>query len=410
MKPTILIAATSRWIPTARLARSLANAGFNVDAVCLPEHPMKKVSTVRRIFAYSGMSPNLSLTTAMRASNPDLIVPADDTAVRHILSLYRESQHHPRSAGSLCDLIERSLGSSDSFSILQSRTALIDVAREEGIRSPMTEVIYDVSHLEAWIGRAGFPTLLKANGTSSGEGVRIARNWKQAKQAFRALQAPPLLIRAAKRTLINHDTQLVWPALLRRRSTVNAQAFVPGNDATSLVVCWRGKVLAGLHFEVLEKQYINGPASVMRLIDNTEMARAAEKICRRLNLSGFHGFDFIVEEGTGHAHLIEMNPRTTQVGHLTLGCGRDLPAELFAAVTQTTVRESPCITDKATIALFPQEWNRDPHSPFLESAYHDVPWEEPELIRACVRKPADLGLYFQRGKSRTLAAARLPDA
>ena len=409
MKPTILMVATSRWIPTARLALALANAGFNVDAVCLPEHPIKKVSAVRRIFAYSGLSPHLSLAAAMRTSKPDLIVPADDTAVRHLFGMYRESENHRHSAGAFRDLIERSIGSKDSFPIIQSRSALINVAREEGIRAPMTEVIADVSHLEAWICRAGFPAFLKANGTSSGEGVRVARSWKHAKQALRALQAPPLLIRAAKRTLINHDTQLVWPALLRRRSTVNAQAFVPGNDATSLVVCWKGKVLASLHFEVLEKQYTNGPASVMRLIDHSEMSAAAEKICRRLNLSGFHGFDFIVEEGTGHAHLIEMNPRTTQVGHLTLGCGRDLPAELFAAVTQTTIHESPCLTDKTTIALFPQEWTRDPYSPYLESAYHDVPWDQPDLIRACVRKPADLKLYFQKGKSRALGTFRLPN-
>ena len=29
---------------------------------------------------------------------------------------------------------------------------------------------------------------------------------------------------------------------------------------------------------------------------------------------------------------------------------------------------------------------RDPASPFLTSGYHDVPWEEPELLRACLRK------------------------
>jgi hypothetical protein len=30
---------------------------------------------------------------------------------------------------------------------------------------------------------------------------------------------------------------------------------------------------------------------------------------------------------------------------------------------------------------------RDPKSPLLNDAYHDVPWEEPDLVEACLREP-----------------------
>jgi hypothetical protein len=116
------------------------------------------------------------------------------------------------------------------------------------------------------------------------------------------------------------------------------------------------------------------------------MAGAAENIARRFKLSGLHGLDFMLEAQTGTAHLIEINPRTTQVGHLALGLERDLPAALYAALTGKDVQPSPKVTENDTIALFPQEWARDPKSESLQSAYHDVPWEEPELIRSCVRK------------------------
>jgi hypothetical protein len=43
------------------------------------------------------------------------------------------------------------------------------------------------------------------------------------------------------------------------------------------------------------------------------------------------------------------------------------------------------VTENDVIALFPQEWLRDPQSPFLRTAYHDVPWHESEFLRACVR-------------------------
>ena len=94
----------------------------------------------------------------------------------------------------------------------------------------------------------------------------------------------------------------------------------------------------------------------------------------------------MLDSHTGNAYLIEINPRATQVGHLALGSGRDLPAALYAALSGNPVQAAPKVTENDTITLFPQEWVRDPASPYLTSGYHDVPWEEPELLRACVGK------------------------
>jgi hypothetical protein len=130
---------------------------------------------------------------------------------------------------------------------------------------------------------------------------------------------------------------------------------------------------------------------------------------RRLNLSGLQGFDFMLETDTGSAYLIEINPRATQVGHLTLGSGRDLPAALYAAVSGEAVHPAPKLTENDTIALFPQEWMRDPESAFLQSAYHDVPWEEPEVLRACLQKIRKQGVVdFPAVPVQTLSPARLP--
>ena len=105
----------------------------------------------------------------------------------------------------------------------------------------------------------GFPVVLKADGSSSGEGVRIAYTLSEAKRALRTLQAPPQLIRVAKRVLIDRDRTWIRPAFERRHSVVNAQEFVAGRDTTSLVACWKGEVLAALHFEVINKQYERVP-------------------------------------------------------------------------------------------------------------------------------------------------------
>ena len=409
MKPTVLIAATSRWFATARLAIGLANAGYSVDVVCPPRHPLSKTRAARKIHVYHGLTPLMSFADAIAASKPDLLVPADDLATHHLHRLYRRELRNGSSGAQICTLIECSMGAPEYFPIVYARTAFMDLASEEGVRVPKTGVIVNADDLHKWAREVGFPTVLKADGSSGGYGVRVVHTMEEAERAFRALQAPPKLARAAKHALVDRDMTLVWPTILRRRAVVNAQAFVAGREATSTVACWKGAVIASLHFEVLHKRDSSGPATVLRLSENAEMAAAAEKMTRRLNLSGLHGFDFMLEARTGNAFLIEINPRPTQVGHLTLGPGHDLPAALYAAVSGQPVQAAPKVTDKDTIALFPHEWIRDPASTFLLSGYHDVPWEESELIRTAVRgRQKQWARSSQQNTMQALSPVHLP--
>lgn len=370
---------------------------------------MSNMRAVRRTYAYRGLMPLKTFRTAIEITRPDLILPGDDLSTGHLHHVYEQERRRGKVGQWICLLIERSLGAPESFPIVYARTSFMDVAREEDIRAPKTEVISNRDDLRNWIARTGLPTVLKANGSSGGEGVRVVDTLEDAERAFRDLQAPPLLARAAKRALVDQDKSLVWPSLFRHRPVVNAQTFVAGHEATSTVACWKGSVLASLHFEVVNKRSSAGPSSVIRLMEHPEMSAAAEKMVRRLNLSGIHGFDFMLEASAGHAHLIEINPRATQVGHLALGAGRDLPAALYSTVSGEPFRGAPKVTEGDTIALFPQEWMRDPASPFLTSAYHDVPWEEPELLRACLRKRWKMNFRdSQQEALPILSAAHLP--
>jgi len=409
VKPTALIATTVRWFPTARLVVALANAGFTVDSVCPSHHPVGKTGVVRKIYRYHGLDALTSFSDAIAAAKPDLILPGDDLATQHLHLLYAQEQRKGGAGGAFCTLLERSFGAPENFPVLYARTKFIALAQAEGIRVPKTAVIRDSGDLKKWIAQAGLPTVLKTDGSSGGDGVRVVRTLVDAERALRVLQAPPLLARAAKRALIDQDMTLVWPSLRRRRSIVNAQTFVPGREATSLIACWEGTVLASLHFEVIHKEVSSGPATVLRLIENADISAAAEKMAKRLKLSGLHGFDFMLESPTGNAYLIEINPRMTQVGHLTLGLGRDIPAALYSAVSGQAVRPAPKVSEDNTIALFPQEWIRNPASPFLHSAYHDVPWDKPELIRACVRARRKQDAWdSEQNRLQAFSVARLP--
>lgn len=406
LTPRALIATTARWFPTARLAMALARAGFSVDAVCPSRHPLKKTSAVRTIYPYHGFSPTTSFADAIAAGSPDLVIPGDQYALDCLHRVYDWARQRGKSGQSVCTLIETSLGLCKGFPVVRARAAMMQLAEEESIRIPRTTVVANLFDLERCADELLFPLVLKADGTSSGEGVRIVRTFEEAKRAFRTLQSPPSAIRVAKRALIDGDVRSVLPALLRQRLRINAQEFVDGQDATSLAACWKGEVLASLHFEVVQKQYKNGPASVMRRIDIPELDTAISRIARRLELSGFQGFDFLLEKQSRKPYLIELNARPTQVGHLPLGRTHNLPAALYAAITGTPIEEGPKITDNDMIALFPQEWIRNPASVFLRTAYHDIPWEEPELIRAGMRQRSGWPSWLRGSKWATLL---LPD-
>jgi hypothetical protein len=398
VKRKVLVATAYRWYPTARLAMALGAAGFAVDMVCPRRHPLTKTTVARKMHSFNGLAPLRSLSAAIADAEPDLIVSGDDLTTQHLHRLYDHERRDEKAGSAICALIERSLGAAESFPISYARAAFMELAGQEGIRIPKTEVIASFDDFKDWIIRNGFPAVLKSNGTSGGDGVRVVRAVDEAERAFRFLQAPPRFLRAAKHALLDGDLTLISPTVRREKFVVNAQAFVDGKEATSAVACWNGKVLAALHFEVVKKISSAGHATVVRLIENPEMSAAAEKMVGRLRLSGVHGFDFMLEEKTGNAYLIEINPRATQVGHLALGAGRDIPAALYAAVSGEAEQATPKVTDKDTIALFPQEWVRDPESPFLRSAYHDVPWEEPELVHDCVNNRRKQSGWYTRAR------------
>lgn len=391
MRPKVLLATTNRWFAVARLAMSLANAGLTVEAVCPSDSPLSKISADLRRYPFRALFPLASMRAAITAAEPALVIPCDDLARVHLHSLYRREQRKYGSAGSIATLLEHSLGDPAGYPTVAARSGLMALAEAEGIRIPPTAIVRSQGEMHSWLSAHGLPAALKTDGTSGGVGVMLVYTLDEANRAFAALHTPPLLARAAKRALIDQDLNLVLPCLLRRRPVLNVQSLIPGYDATAAVFCWQGKVLAWIGFDVLHTWNPKGPASVVKLNDNPEMVSAAEKIASRLKLSGLYGFDFIIEEGTGKAYLIEMNPRATQTCHLPLGTGRDLPAALWTALSGEPAEETKRVTDKNIIALFPHEWQRNPDSSFLLTAYHDVPWEEPELVRACIESPPQGG-------------------
>ena len=116
------------------------------------------------------------------------------------------------------------------------------------------------------------------------------------------------------------------------------------------------------------------------------MRSTAEALVRRLHLSGFCGFDFILD-GSDNAWLIEMNPRLTPTAHLRYETHNLLTA-MLSRLTETSIGtdNAPPVQSAlrvgSIVALFPGEYLRSRASKYLSSCYHDVPWSQPALVRA----------------------------
>jgi hypothetical protein len=396
----ILLTATTNWPSAARLMIEFSRIGYVVSIVCpVYGHPAHKVRVVHTTFPYKPLAPLDSLADAIEAAKPDIIIPCDDLGVRHLHQLHSSKRTRYASKVDIPALIVRSLGPPDSYATVGSRYMLLKISREEGIRTPETSVIDSLADLERWHSDQIFPWVLKADGTTGGHGVRIANTLEEARGHFSDLRRSIGLLRLVKRLTLDRNLILERQGwfIRRNRPAVVTQSLIRGSPANCAVVCWKGDVLAGVGCEAVSTTTPTGPATVVRLLDNAEMMVAARKIARRLSLSGFFGLDFVIEEGTGAAYLIEMNPRCTPPSHLRLGIGRDMIGALSAKLTGRPLEASASITQNNLIAYFPQALRCN--SEFLSSSYHDVPKGEPELIRELLLRWPDKGVTNTAFKS-----------
>ena len=359
------------------------------------------------------MDPVGALKDAIEAVDPEVILPCDDRAVGHLHQLHARAIQAGKSFARIAELIERSLGAPSSYPIVDSRIRLIDCAREEGIATPATRLVTSSQELRDGLADLPFPWVLKADGSWGGHGVRIAPNRIQAAQAFEHLARPLTTPRLIKRLVVDRDPYWLQSWWRSVKPAVVVQSHISGRPANCAVFCWKGELLAGLAVEVIAAQGVTGSATVVKIVDSPGMISAAERLAKRLQLSGIFGLDFMIEDGTNDLYLIEMNPRSTPLAHLQLGPGHDLIAALSAELLGPPVRQSLSVTGNPMIAYFPQAWRWDPKSDFLNSSFCDVPWEEPELVQDLLKMPwpdrgvlARISNYFRRQRFEDRASTR----
>jgi hypothetical protein len=380
--PSVLIASTTWWAFPARLASACAARGFDVHAIVAADNPVAKTRAVRRMFAYAPLRPIRALEQAMRESRAALVLPCDDRARAHLHRLHGATRD-----ASIRATIETSLGAPGSFRVAERRSDLIGAARTLGLEAPETLTVADASGLDAALSRIGLPAVLKVDGTWGGFGVAIVRSEAQARAAFARFARPLSATRAIKRMLVDRDAFDVPLWLSGEMPRVSLQRYVAGVPANSLSVCRGGRVLRTICVKTLLLQRPLGAAAAVQVIEHAGMRVAAEKLARRLDLSGFLGLDFLLGGDDGEARLVEMNARATPLAHLCFGAESDLIGGLAELAGGLATPARPRQAPRGVVAYFPQAWHSAPDSPYLTEGFHDVPWNEPELLKELLRLP-----------------------
>ncbi len=379
--PRLLLVSAHRWLHTAQVALAARNAGFAVDLLAPAGHPIAELNWVRAVGRYSAMRPHGSVIRALNTYDPTLILPVDDLGALAVFRAYADRSLKPAAAR----IITQSLGDADSFELRHRRTVIGEIARASGATAPPSWPFAEPDRLPDIIAESGLPAVIKADGSFGGQGVITVDDLAQARAAYAQLSRPPRILSSVGRLVFDDEANYIAPSLRRRRPEISVQSFLPGHPATLTAACWKGEVLGHIAVHAIQTRGPSGPATVVEPIDNADMVHTAHVLAQALGLSGIFGVDFIVAPDGETAALLELNPRATPTAHLHLPSSRPL-FELLAqqlGVAPTQPARSPL--PNGPVALFPQESLRDPASPYLTSAHHDIPDEAPDVVELCRR-------------------------
>lgn len=371
-RPTLLVATTRWWALSARLTAVLVKQGLRVSAICPSAHPITFVPGLERVWRYGGARSLKCLERALLEGMPDVVIPCDDGVVGQLHELHARAE-------TLRPLIERSLGAPEGYPILASRHQLLEHAAALGIKVPTTFLITSREELIERHRQLGSPVVVKVDGECAGNGVTICRSIEESVEAWRALRRRPSLLAGLKRTLIDRDPLSLWSR--RRPRGITLQRFIRGRPATLMMACRDGRVISHATMLVVVSAGHTGASMIVRRIEDARAIRTAERLAQSLKLTGFYGLDFMIEERSNEAYLIEMNPRCTQVGHMEFIGQPSLIAELAASWANRPRPAAETPIRNPLIALFPvaeQEGARLAH--VLPHCYLDLP-AEAELLR-----------------------------
>lgn len=390
-RPRVLLLLLDNWHGVARLPGALRDSGFEVGLISETQFIAAKSRYVDRQFPISmrdvrrgRMKP---VWEAIDSFAPDFLIPADEYAVRFVQFALSHTHLTGVSPG-IRSLLERSVGKLATSNPIGRRARMLDLAASLGFDCPAHRVVKSLHEASDFADRHGWPVYLKRDHSSGGYWVRQCADRAALADAYRyltgagssawSLNALFRLPKHMARAVVFRANPMALPA---REAAISIEASVPGQPAFHTGVALEGRWLAGISAEV-EDYYPRptGPSTRVRLHDDVAMGNAAGELVAALGYSGFCGLDFI-RRPDGGLTFLEFNARPTPVAHLGGLIGADLCTALHRALVGAS---APALEPKreVRVALFPQDWRREPTSGNRNDLHLDIPRNDPSLLDA----------------------------
>jgi predicted ATP-grasp superfamily ATP-dependent carboligase len=239
----------------------------------------------------------------------------------------------------------------------------------------------------------GWPVVLTLEGRTGGDRVRVCNDSAALNSAYAELMEPSESLSgvaiALRRALWTARTGFHLAGDLSRppkgEPQLAVEPHVPGRQASYTAVAHEGRVLAGIAaISELSHPAPQIASSIVRLVHDPLMAEMARRVIGRMSFTGFCGVDFVREDASGKTWFLNFNARPTQLSHLGHLAGGDLCAALLASVTNTYPVPQRT-TKEMTVALFPQDWIRDPAARERGADHVDMPQGDERLLAALKR-------------------------
>lgn len=400
MRPRILLVAMADWFGPTRLPRALRLAGFEVGMLADPNGLLAQSRHID--YRYSLNAGNVRLGVlgpvlrAIMEFAPRLVIPCDEAAVHLLqnLALAWEGAHGPGGQFRVMmppivrEILLRSLGEARTFPVRSSRPQARRMAAQLGIAAPPSAPVPYLQSAEGFARDHGWPVVLTREGRTGGDRVRVCANSDELREGYTALTQEDTSTRGLRygaryafwsvMTGLHLAGDLTKP--LNEGPLLAVEAMAPGRPASYTVVSHDGRWLGGFA-AVAERSHPpgSGAASAVRLINAPAMTDAARKLVGRLGFTGFGGLDFMRDEASGKLWFLKFNARPTSLSHLGALAGGDLCTALYAAVTNAfPVPQRPF--QETSVALFPQDWARDPDATDRGTDHIDMPEDDDRLL------------------------------
>ena len=371
----LLVSTAASWYAPARAPRAFAKAGFDVTLLtprnALAEHTRHlsriaylpaMVTSLHWVHAFAGI---------VKAVAPAHVIPCDEMSFR-LLSLLVVSPPpdlRPQLQAELADLVRRSLGDPAHYRESADRTRVPAAAERAGLRVPPYVVAATIDDAERFAAAHGYPLAVRRAHSGAGDGTRIVADQVALVSAITALAAA--------------DPGDLEPDVARR---VIVQKVISGRTCYQNAVAWQGRMLAEYAGDRLQpaRADATAPGTVLHFHDAPDLGECARRLAAAFGISGLFTCEYVIDEATGDAYLVEVTRRIGPAAHYGAVLGVDLCAALRAAAQGEPAPGRSALEpgQQRTLVVFPGEWLRDPASQWLRRHPVDVPWDDPQLLEA----------------------------